>query len=316
VAWSSTSASARLENRGALLVGNDLAPKSVWMVRVIAPDAAKPAEAPRNRLLPLGAIMRPALRTHAPRVRSPSPSGVGPSSLEGEVDEGQPSGVEPSALEVQVEALRPEGVPVDEIRVQRAGAHLAISGDARFLAQAAELVDKTIGDATHGYSIEAKVGTVPSAGFRPPAANELGALEPLLPHRALTAAIFGDRVVLLGGESHAYLKDRNIEIAEKASVDDPIVDVFFTGFAASCRVAPASERRCSLQLSLEYQELLELSPIATGSKEVAELELPRIAATCDRISTELTLGSWVLVHTAPLDGTDKQLVVLIRVTDA
>jgi hypothetical protein len=206
------------------------------------------------------------------------------------------------------------GQVADETQRARViGSHLALSGDRKFVAEAAELATNLAAEATRGYSIEARVGTVPAAGFRIPPPEQLATLESVLTQRAMTAAIAGDRAVLLGGEAHAYLKDRDIEIAQATSVDDPIVDVFFTGFAITCQPAPAGEARCAVDLRIEYQELLELNPLATGSKEVPETELPRIGATFGGVRTDVALGSWTVVHAAPLDGTDRQLIVMIRI---
>ena len=66
--WTSTSASARLENRGALVIGNDAAPRSAWMVRVTRAGVAEDPGEPAVQLLPLRAVTRVGLRTRAPDV--------------------------------------------------------------------------------------------------------------------------------------------------------------------------------------------------------------------------------------------------------
>ena len=123
-----------------------------------------------------------------------------------------------------------------------------------------------------------------------PSAADLDTLAAGLSRRATSAAIAGDRVALVAGQAHAYLKDRDVSIAQGITVDDPIVDSFFTGLSMACSVFPADEGRCSIDVRIEYQELLELMPVATGSLEVPEIELPRIGAVVDEVRTDMPLG--------------------------
>jgi hypothetical protein len=92
------------------------------------------------------------------------------------------------------------------------------------------------------------------------------------------------------------------------------VDVFFTGLSMSCRALPAGDDRCAVDVRFEYQELIELQSIATGSKDVPETELPRIASVHAVVSVDCAIGAWSLVHTAPIQGTDRQLVIMLRVS--
>lgn len=214
----------------------------------------------------------------------------------------------------QVAALRPDGVDRSACHARKIAGLVALAGDDRFVAAASALVTRIVDGATRGFSFEVRFGTAPAAGFVLPASDEMSTLAAALPHRASTAGIAGDRVVLVAGEGHAYLKDRDVEIAHSVAADDPIVDVFTTGLSMSCQALPAGDGRCSVEVSLEYQELIELLPVATGSTEVPETELPRIAATVADVPLDVALGSWTLVHSAPLEGTGSQVVVMIRVT--
>jgi hypothetical protein len=310
--WGSASASARVPDQGALVIGNDVTPRSVWVVRVVpAPRAAAPADA-GIALVRVSAATRPPLWTTAPTFRSPNPSGADGLSEDAGPDHDRRR-VDADLLMRRLRGLRPEGVAETARRAEHIGPFVALGGDPRYVAAASALAGKVVDEVTRGYSVEVRLGTVPAAGFRPPAAEELEAFAGTLPQRALTAAIGGDRVVLIGGEAHAYLKDRDVEIAQGMMVDDPVVDVFFTGFSMSVEVLPAGETACSLDLRLDYQELLELASAATGSNDVTEIELPRIASAVARVPIDLALGSWALAHSAPLDGTDRQLVVMIHV---
>ena len=67
--WSATSASARIENGGALIIGNDAVPGSFWVVRVHAAPTPPPSDRAAVELLPAGAALQPALR-RARRSRS------------------------------------------------------------------------------------------------------------------------------------------------------------------------------------------------------------------------------------------------------
>ena len=84
----------------------------------------------------------------------------------------------------------------------------------------------------------------------------------MLPTHAGTAAIAGERIVLLGGKSHAYLKDHDIEMSNTVWTHVPDVDVFFTGFVLSCWGAtPAAQQFRSIEARIEYQELLEMDSV-------------------------------------------------------
>jgi hypothetical protein len=311
--WTSTSASARIENRGALIVGNDAVPRSVWMLRVSAP-ARNPNDDPMLRMVPIGAATRARLQAAPPAFRSPEPTGGGPGSGTTAHSEEGPQRLDYDRLMELVRAAGPEGLPEAERRTLSVSRRIALRGDSKFVARAADALTNAIIDVLHTYSIEVRAGTVAAEGFTLPAHDELDTLAPGLSRRAATAAIAGDRVVIIAGQSQSYLKDRDAEIAQQESTDDPVVDSFFTGLAMSCRAWPADEGRCSIEVGLEYQELLEMTPVATGSSEVPEVELPRIAAVVDSMRAETALGSWRLVHAGPLHGTDRQLVVMIRVS--
>jgi hypothetical protein len=309
--WSSTSASARVENRGAIVIGNDVAPRSAWMVRVIEPAPAKPADDVSLQILPIRAVARAGVRPRGPDFRSPNVSGMDASSVGEAAEEASPR-INVDGLVEKIRALRPDVAP-EERRVLQVGGFLVLDGNRAFVTEARDLVSKAVDDSTHALSVEVRAGTVAAAGFTAPGSDELEALAAMLPRHTFTAAMPGDRVVILAGETHAYLKDRDVEIAQTSTVSDPIVDTFFTGLSASCEAVPSDQGRCAIDFRLEYQELIEMSTIATGSSEVPEIELPRIAATVSDVSTEIPMGSWALLQSSPLEGTDRQLVVLIRI---
>jgi hypothetical protein len=314
--WTSTSASARLGDRGALVVGNDVVPRSVWAVRVLGQAPPKPPDDSPIQLIRIGAATRWRLHDEAPTWRSPNPSGAS-AGAGGETEAAEPpfgpNRLDRDGLLQRIDALRPEGVAEDARRSLGAGPFVLLAGDPKFKAAASELVTKAIAEALRGYSVEVTYGTLPAEGFAVP--DDIGTLATSVPHHARTAAIAGDRVVLVAGQDHKYLKDRDVEIAQASNVDDPIVDDFMTGLSASILVLPSPEGRCAVDLRFEFQELIELVPVPTGSFEVPDTELPRIAAVVGEALLDLASGSWALAHTAPLEGTGRQLVVMIRVTE-
>ena len=119
---------------------------------------------------------------------------------------------------------------------------------------------------------------------------------------------------MLGGRVHAYLKDADAMIAQSSSCGVPIVDSFFTGFSLACEILPTGVSHCALDARLDFHEQIgELSPFPTGSKEVPVAYLPRLAGFSTRVPLLLPLDSWTLLHSAPLEGSGKQLVVMVRV---
>jgi hypothetical protein len=221
--------------------------------------------------------------------------------------------LDPDRMREELAALGREGAPEEERPVRRIGTFVAVDADPTLVSRADALIGRLADEVCRGFSIEVRFGTVPAAGFVMPAHDELDTLASTLSHRAQSAAIAGDRVVLLGGEAHSYLKDRDVEIGNQVSIDDPMVNFFFTGLSFSCAVLPAGGDRCTLDTWFEYQELVEMPTVPTGSIDVPDAELPRIAAVQGAVPVDVAIGSWALVSTAPLEGLGTQLVVMVRV---
>ena len=151
---------------------------------------------------------------------------------------------------------------------------------------------------------------------RHPAAKDLETFAETLDKRATTTGIVGDRVVLLAGRTESYVKDYDIELGgQAATIVEPIVGQLFTGFSMSCAGGRTIPDHCLLDARLEYQELISMKTFCTSLQPDADItfDVPQIAAVTARVSANVTLGAWTLLHTAPLVGTGRQLVVMVRV---
>src|SRR5262249_17057815 len=143
----------------------------------------------------------------------------------------------------------PRRRPGDRDVATLAGTWLTLGGDAAFRNGARSLVRGLLRESARTFAIELRLGHPPATVFR-------GRAEAAdaLPVRAETAAIAGDRLLLLGGSARASLRDCDAMIAESASTGVPVVDSYFTGMCVACEVLPDGEGRCSADVSLDWLE--------------------------------------------------------------
>ena len=119
------------------------------------------------------------------------------------------------------------------------GDWVGLGANSAFKTAARAVVARLVADATRTFGIEVRLGTVSAASWQSPNPETAAAIAEALPIRAASAAIAGDRILMLGGRVHAYLKDSDAMIAQSSSCGVPIVDSFFTGFSLACEVVPA-----------------------------------------------------------------------------
>jgi hypothetical protein len=330
--WAATTASARVPNGGALLIGNDFVPNALWMIRVRAAPEPPAAEAAPVRFVPAGGTTQAPLRSPVPSFLAPSPSGAesrgtgfgsgcpsGPMSSDpDESEHREDRRLHPDRLVDLLTRLGPAPRADQRPALAAVAAPLvALAGDAAFQAKGRDLVARTTDETLRTFALELRAGEVPAEGWRPPAPEAAELLAFLLPIRAANAAIAGDRVLLLAGRVHAYLKDYDVEIAEGASIGDPLVASYFTGLSFAWKAVPAGKGQCLLQGHLERHEQAgapESQPSA--SREIPAVELPRVASAVADISATLPLGAWTILHVAPLEGTGMQVVTMIRIRES
>lgn len=152
---------------------------------------------------------------------------------------------------------------------------------------------------------------LPRGGLSPEAATALAQQ----PGAALSlTALPGQRVASFAGRQVAYLADYDVEVAQKAHIDDPIMLVANLGLAVDLRAVPSADgSRVLLGLEGRLSVLDALPRVAAGG-EGREVETPSLSGCTVRSVVEVPAGVWTLVDGA--SGADSSWAFLVRARTA
>lgn len=113
-----------------------------------------------------------------------------------------------------------------------------------------------------------------------------------------TSATVGHDVPWLweSGRSHSYVRDLDVEVAEKAMISDPKIDVFFVGTRVGLALTPMVDGRCLVRVGIQSTRQREpLSPRNLPGKKLGVIQLPRIDVQEVAASAALEPGGGLLL---------------------
>jgi len=224
-------------------------------------------------------------------------------------------------------------------RMRRIGAYIYVPEEGPLrVATRAHIADLNGALRSETFDVELRYGALATAELAGLLASvtQGGSYEPLLAQlgqRALTAARSGDSASVTQGVESFYLQDYDAEIAQSASILDPIIAPSFEGLGFWCVPlrAPTGEVLTTIDLAFHVGGLalrefgiadwdpvpvtkLDESPVPIGefvrrnSIELAESR-PVVVHQAIRAAD----GDWALVAVAPIDG-KRSFAALLRVT--
>jgi hypothetical protein len=323
---------------GALLVG-DANGASGFVVRVQRPNGAS---APGGATSPFVACGEVALR--AARTWPRAPHHASPSGGWQPRDDDKPAWFEDMDPLLEPEEVfdtfqdlcQERGL---EGRMRRIGAYIYVPDEGALRTATREHVAGLNGAlAAETFEVELRYGELPStelAGLVTKSTQE-GSFEPLLARlaqRVLTAARSGDSASVTQGVESFYLQDYDVEIAQAASIPDPIVAPLFEGLTFWClplraatgevvttvdlvRHAAATTLREFGIADWDHKATTEVdkNPLPIGEFVLRnKVELADSRPVVVRNTTRTEDGAWALVVVAPIDS-ERSFAALLRVT--
>jgi hypothetical protein len=128
----------------------------------------------------------------------------------------------------------------------------------------------------------------------------------VLPGRAVTA---------FAGQQAAFVTDYDVEVAQRSSAHDPLVQALRAGLAVEATLWPGLRPdELRLELDAHLCELLRVEPGSAG--EQRPLELPVLASTLVVAQASLRQGAWSVLPGAAARGEAAHTVLLARVREA
>lgn len=123
----------------------------------------------------------------------------------------------------------------------------------------------------------------------------------------------GDLAVAFAGTERAYLRDHDVEIAQGASLANPIVDTWFGGAGVRLRVWAREGGGFLVRGDVGYQRVAEgPQQLDKRAYDRGLIDAPRIDHARAEIETELAGGRWELAELVPFGRAGRHLVVLVR----
>ena len=142
---------------------------------------------------------------------------------------------------------------------------------------------------------------------------DLAAVAGLLETKAYVSCLAGDGFRHLLGREQSYLKDHDVEIAQKATIADPVISTLFGGVAFQGRVATAGGGGVGLHGEFVVQDLVgEVVPLDGNANDVGVVDVPRATLTRAHVAQILEDARWTVLRLAPRPGQDGSLAILVR----
>jgi len=328
-------ASGSIEDGGALVLGQDWNADGFWLVRARRSTGGDGAAA-RAPFVSLGALTAVPLLVAIPAPASTSPSGGNPGTAEGFDQQLGSTFTDPSFAESDV---------LDELWNERdelglggsmllLGDELYVRGSEALLAHARRKVRALQADlAGPTVVLDLRLGLVGRAEALDLARGaDRSAFLERAQHRVLGAVRLGDSLLVVGGNERSYLKDHDVEIAQAAAIDDPIVEGVFDGISFWCVPSRVAAGKLSLLVDLtvhahpeEARTIPALTwaprdpsdssednvPVETFDHD-ATIELPATARATTRTNLVVEENEWKLVACVPFGGDERTLVGFLR----
>lgn len=320
--------SAEIPDGGGLLVTQDWNDDGAWLVRARVLGGPAPPE-----FLPLGGQVVQSMVVASPKLGSATPSG------------GFGSAQDHARAALGGRALVERAVLVE--RLAKAGEQLGLEGgltlvgDAVYVAadalraQAQQLIAEWNADTSAGTAVvELRAGLVESSETSRilASARTSSELAESLTRRLSGACRSGDSLLIVAGTESLYLMDFDVEIAEAATIADPILGALFSGASLWCRPAAMRRGGYTLWVDLACQASVggvEQAPIVSWQALRPELEeygpwgqlasagaIEKVATARAQMRTVALVpdGEWALLGCEELGGTGSHLVAVVRVS--
>lgn len=301
--------SAAIEDGGGLLMGHDASAGGLWLMT--ARRTGPPAPAPKS-----GALLIPAGELIAMGVRRglgatpPNPSGFGAGV--GGFDEPDDSEGPVPIADLETMLTWAVGDLGDEDRAPwiRPLADHVIVGPIEHARKLEAMLPAFSRTFARTAGIEVRFGYVGNDvspdDLRPTA------LASSLRHAALIAARRGDEFSVITGVEEAILKDYDVEIAQAASGPDPITDGLFTGFSFDGTLEAADDRRVVVDARVFAQEHLRPLKGFDLDSNLGAVDQVDVASNVQHGRWTLPVGQWTVLHRSRVEGTERNLVVVVR----
>jgi hypothetical protein len=116
------------------------------------------------------------------------------------------------------------------------------------------------------------------------------------------------------GIQQAYVVDYEVEIAQDASVPDPVIRNQLTGTSMRGYVQAATRGHFRLALRVWFGELVgEIEAFDLKDERFGQVGLPKMRDIQIDVSPIVEANRWTLMHMAPLHGTNEHFAVVARV---
>ncbi len=115
------------------------------------------------------------------------------------------------------------------------------------------------------------------------------------------------------GRESAFIKDHDVEIAEDATIADPVVSTLFSGVAFEGTVSVPGPGKVALRGEFVVQDLVgDVVPIDGNTNDIGVVEVPRTAGMRAEVAQILEDGRWTLLRLAPRPEREGSLAILVR----
>lgn len=110
--------------------------------------------------------------------------------------------------------------------------------------------------------------------------------------------------VSLGNERWTnYVRDVDVEVAQKAQIGDPKLDVLFDGLRLSCTAEPLPDGdQLVLDIALAYGEKIDVRTVPTGVQDQPDIELPELHTALAQGSARIQNGGAAVLQLRSLKG--------------
>lgn len=251
------------------------------------------------------------------RVGVPSRSGFDPSGIDG-VDVPE----EDRILEVDslIEMVRghvdPDGWDEDPSwALWTAGDNLFVRAPKEVIAGARALATALNDTHLTNVGLEFRIGVLDAERTRAVSTGQadLAAVAGLLDTKAWVATLAGAGFRQLLGRETAYLKDHDVEIAQKATIADPVVATLFAGVAFQGRAVSAGLGKVGLTGEFLIQDVVgEVAPIDGNANDIGVVDIPRTSTTRANVAQILEDGRWAVLRLASRPEGEGSLAILVR----
>ena len=268
-------------------------------------------------LIPAGAAAV-SLRQLGPlTVGMPSRSGTDPMGLEGaDAPEEERILQVDSLIEMVRGHVDPDGWDEDPSwALWTAGDNLFVRAPKEVIAGARTLATELNDAHLTNVGLEFRIGVLDAQRTRAVSTGQadLAAVAGLLDTKAWVATLAGAGFRQFLGREMAYLKDHDVEIAQKATIADPVISTLFGGIAFQGTAVTAGAGKVGLRGEFIIQDVVgEVVPIDGNTNDIGVVDVPRTSTTRANVAQILENGRWVVLQLALRPDREGSLAILVR----